>query len=123
MIGIRTAIVAGLATTAFLLAPALAPAAEGIVVETTPLLAGPDSRFPPVDQVQAGTDVQVNGCLTGYAWCDVSFQDDRGWISGQALEILYQSRRVRIVEVTPDIVPFVSFEFNSYWQEHYHDRP
>jgi uncharacterized protein YraI len=123
MVGLRTAIVAGLATTAFLLAPALAQAAEGIVVENTPLLAGPDSQFPPVDQVAAGTDVQVNGCLTGYTWCDVSFQNDRGWISGQALEILYQSRRLRVVEITPEVVPFVSFEFNSYWDEHYRDRP
>ena len=125
MVGLRTAIVAGLATTAFLLAPALAQAAEGVVVVNTPLLAGPDSQFPPVDQVPAGTSVQLNGCLIGYAWCDVSFQNDRGWISGQALEILYQSRRVRIVEVAPDvaIVPFVSFEFNSYWDEHYRDRP
>jgi uncharacterized protein YraI len=123
MVGLRTAIVAGFATTALLFAPALAQAAEGIVVETTTLFAGPDSQFPPVDQVAAGTDVQVNGCLAGYAWCDVSFQNDRGWISGQALEILYQSRRVRIVEVTPDVVPFVVFEFNSYWDEHYRDRP
>jgi uncharacterized protein YraI len=123
MLGLRTAIVAGLATTALLLAPALAQAAEGVVVETTSLFAGPDSQFPPVDQVPAGTSVQVNGCLTGYTWCDVSFQNDRGWISGQALEILYQSRRVRVVEITPDVVPFVSFEFNSYWDEHYRDRP
>jgi uncharacterized protein YraI len=125
MVGLRTAIVAGFATTALLLAPALAQAAEGVVVETTSLFAGPDSQFPPVDQVPAGTSVQVNGCLTGYTWCDVSFQNDRGWISGQALEILYQSRRVRVVEITPDIVivPFVSFEFHTYWDEHYRDRP
>src|SRR6202011_2656430 len=40
-------------------------------------------------------------------------------------KILYQSRRVRVIEITPDvvIVPFVSFEFNSYWDEHYRDRP
>jgi uncharacterized protein YraI len=89
MLAVRAIVVAGLGALTLLGGPALAQATEGVVVENTTLLAGPDSQFPPIDQVPAGASVQVNGCLTGYAWCDVSFQNDRGWISGQTLEILY----------------------------------
>jgi uncharacterized protein YraI len=120
---LRTSIVAGFATTALFLAPSLAQAAQGVIVANTALHAGPDDQFPPVDEVQAGTNVDVNGCLTGFTWCDISFQRDRGWVTGQDLEIMFQSRRVRVTEATPDVVPFVAFEFDSYWQQNYHDRP
>jgi uncharacterized protein YraI len=120
---LRISIVAGLATAALLLAPSLAQAAQGVIVQNTALHAGPDDQFPPVDEIQAGANVDVNGCLTGFTWCDISFQQDRGWVSGQDLEILFQSRRVRITEATPDVIPFVAFEFDSYWQQNYASRP
>jgi uncharacterized protein YraI len=120
---LRISIVAGLATTALFLAPSLAQAAQGVIVQATALHAGPDDQYPPVDEIQAGANVDVNGCLTGFTWCDISFQQDRGWVTGQDLEILFQSRRVRITEATPDVVPFVAFEFNSYWQQNYPNRP
>jgi uncharacterized protein YraI len=120
---LRTSIVAGFASTALFLAPSLAQAAQGVIVANTALHAGPDDQFPPVDEVQAGTNVDVKGCLTGFTWCDISFQQDRGWVTGQDLEILFQSRRVRVTEATPDVLPFVAFEFDSYWQQNYHERP
>jgi len=120
---LRNSIVAGLATTALFLAPSLAQAAQGVIVENTALHAGPDDQFPPVDEIQAGTNVEVNGCLTGFTWCDISFQQDRGWVTGQDLEILFQSRRVRVTEATPDVVPFVAFVFDNYWQQNYANRP
>jgi uncharacterized protein YraI len=120
---LRTSIVAAFATAALFLAPSLAQAAQGVIVQNTALHAGPDDQFPPVDEVQAGTNVDVNGCLTGFTWCDISFQQDRGWVTGQDLEILFQSRRVRVTEATPDVLPFVAFEFDSYWQQNYASRP
>jgi uncharacterized protein YraI len=120
---LRNSAVAAFATTACLLAPSLAQASQGVIVANTALHAGPDDQFPPVDEVQAGTNVDVKGCLTGFTWCDISFQQDRGWVTGQDLEILLQSRHVRVTEATPDVVPFVTFEFDSYWQQNYPERP
>ena len=120
---VRSAIVAGFATVALLVAPSLAQAAQGFIVAATDLRAGPDDQFPPVDQMQAGAEVEVFGCLQGNIWCDVAFQQDRGWVSGQDLEVVYQSQRVKAVEVQVEVVPLVTFEVATYWDRHYHDKP
>src|SRR5438132_11588021 len=85
MNAMRSAIVAGFAAAALFLGPSLAQAAQGFIVDQTELKAGPDDQFPTVVEVQAGAEVNVFGCLSGNTWCDVSFQDERGWISGQDL--------------------------------------
>jgi uncharacterized protein YraI len=119
----RGAIAAGLAGLAFLVAPALAQAAQGFVASPTSLRAGPGGQFPDVDRLPAGAPVTVFGCLGGRSWCDVGFRGDRGWVAGQDLEIFYQNRRVRIVEVSPTFVPAVSFSVSSYWDRYYRGRP
>jgi len=53
----------------------------------------------------------------------VSFQGDRGWVSGQDLEIFFHNRRVRIVDVEPAFVPVERFEVATYWQRHYRSKP
>jgi uncharacterized protein YraI len=126
MTQLRGAVVAGFATIALCFAAPAAMAAtmQGFIVSNTTLKAGPDEQFPDVDNVGAGAEVMVNGCLSGYTWCDVSFQQDRGWISGQDLELLYQNRRVKVVEITTlDVVPVETFQVGVYWDEHYRDRP
>jgi uncharacterized protein YraI len=123
MTPIRSAIVAGFAAVALLVAPALAQAAQGFIVSDTTLKAGPDEQFPDVDSVTAGTEVIVNGCLGGFSWCDISFQQDRGWVSGQDLEVMFQNNRVKVVEATTEVVPAVTFEVAIYWDQHYRERP
>src|SRR5258707_9403961 len=100
MKAVRSAIVAGFATLALFIAPSLAQAAQGFIVSEATLRSGPDEQFPTVIQVQSGAEVEVFGCLSGHTWCDVSFQQDRGWVSGDVLEVIFQSRRVKVVEVT-----------------------
>lgn len=116
---LRTALVAAL-----LLAPTAALAAPGIVTVSTGLRAGPGAGFPLVDRVPEGARVNIHGCLRGNAWCDVSFSDDRGWVSSQYLEYLYRNHYVYLPDYVDQIdVPVVPFVLSSYWSSYYEDRP
>ncbi len=109
---------------ALLLAPTAALAAPGIVTVSTGLRAGPGSGFPLVDRVPEGARVNIHGCLRGNAWCDVSFSDDRGWVSSQYLEYLYRNHYVYLPDYVDEIdVPVVPFVLNSYWSSYYEGRP
>ncbi|MDA9401931.1 SH3 domain-containing protein [Bradyrhizobium sp. CCBAU 45389] len=109
---------------ALLLAPTAALAAPGIVTVSTGLRAGPGSGFPLVDRVPGGARVNIHGCLRGNAWCDVSFSDDRGWVSSQYLEYLYRNRYVYLPDYVDEInVPVVPFVLTSYWSSYYEGRP
>jgi uncharacterized protein YraI len=123
MKAVGSVIVAGFATIALFLAPSLAQAAQGFIVGQADLRAGPDDQFPSVDMLPAGAQVEVFGCLSGNTWCDVGFQQDRGWVSGQDLEVLYQDQRVKVVEVQIEVVPVVTFQVATYWDQYYHEKP
>lgn len=116
---LKTALVAAL-----LLAPTAALAAPGIVTVSTGLRAGPGSGFPLVDRVPGGARVNIHGCLRGNAWCDVSFSDDRGWVSSQYLEYLYRNHYVYLPDYVDEVdVPVVPFVLSSYWSSYYEGRP
>ncbi|MGA8899152.1 SH3 domain-containing protein, partial [Bradyrhizobium sp.] len=113
-----------LLTAALLLAPTAALAAPGIVTVSTGLRAGPGPGFPLVDRIPGDSRVNVHGCLRGYAWCDVSWSDDRGWISSQYLEYLYRNNYVYLPDYVDDIdIPVVPFVLSSYWSSYYSGRP
>ena len=107
-----------------LLMPAAALAAPGIVTTTVSLRAGPGEGFPTVDRIPGGARVNIHGCLRGNAWCDVSWSNDRGWVSSQYLEYLYRNRYVYLPDYVDEIdVPIVPFALTSYWSSHYAGRP
>jgi uncharacterized protein YraI len=107
-----------------LLMPAAALAAPGIVTTTVSLKAGPGAGFPTVDRIPGGDRVNIHGCLKGTAWCDVSWSDDRGWVSSQYLEYLYRNRYVYLPDYVDEIdVPVVPFVLTSYWSSYYAGRP
>ncbi|MBR0776003.1 SH3 domain-containing protein [Bradyrhizobium diazoefficiens] len=109
---------------ALLLAPTAALAAPGIVTVSTGLRAGPGSGFPLVDRIPEGARVNIHGCLRGNAWCDVSFSDDRGWVSSQYLEYLYRNHYVYLPDYVDEIdVPVAPFVLSSYWSSYYTGRP
>lgn len=111
-------------TAALLLAPTAALAAPGIVTESVGLRAGPGPGFPMVDRIPGGAHVNVHGCLRGDAWCDVSWSDDRGWVSSQYLEYLYHDAYVYLPDYVDEIdVPIVPFVLSSYWSSYYSGRP
>jgi len=111
-------------TAAMLFAPTAALAAPGIVTESVGLRAGPGPGFPLVDRIPGGARVNVHGCLRGDAWCDVSWSDDRGWVSSQYLEYLYRNSYVYLPDYVDEIdVPIVPFVLSSYWSNYYAGRP
>ena len=113
------AVVAGL-----VVAPNLASALSAITTESTNLRAGPAFDFPVVDRIPSDVRVNVNGCVRGYRWCDVSWRDARGWMQGDELAYLDQGRRVAIVEYGPRIgFPIIAYSVDTYWDRYYRGRP
>lgn len=99
-------------------------AADGYVTGNVNLRAGPDSSYPRVTMLQAGTPVAIEGCVDGWSWCDVATAEERGWVAGNFLQEEYQGQRVLIPEYGLQIgIPIVSFAFGSYWDQHYRSRP
>jgi uncharacterized protein YraI len=114
----------GMAIALALFAPVFAHANDGFLVGDITLQSGPDSEYPPIGDLQAGTEVDVQGCIEGYAWCDVIVGEDRGWVPGSYLEEEYQNQPVFLVDYGPRIgIPVVSFSIGAYWDAHYHSRP
>src|ERR1700704_6591007 len=114
----------GLFIAAVLLMPTAALAAPGIVTTTVSLRAGPGEGFPTVDRIPGGAGVNIHGCLRGTAWCDVSWSDDRGWVSSQYLEYLYRNGYVYLPDYVDELdVPVVPFVLTSCWSSYYAGRP
>jgi len=114
----------GFAAALALGAPLLASAAQGWVVADISLQAGPDTAYPSLVELRAGTPVSIHGCIDGWTWCDVSVGDDAGWVPGTFLEEDYGGQRVVVVDYGPRIgIPVVAFSLGVYWDRHYHNRP
>lgn len=117
-----TPIVAGLLAVAA--APAVALAQDAIVTTDLNMRAGPSTAFPVVDVLEERTLVEVHGCVTGYSWCDVSADANRGWVSGAYLSYAAGGSYVPLVEYVSDYdVPIISFSVGSYWDSYYRNRP
>jgi uncharacterized protein YraI len=95
-------------------------AADGYVIGNANLRTGPDSSYPPIMVLGAGTPVAIEGCVDGWSWCDVATGDNRGWVAGNYLQEEYRGQRVLVPEYGVQIgVPIVSFVFGAYWDSHY----
>jgi len=65
----------------------------------------------------------VQGCLSDYTWCDVTFGGNRGWVYAGELAYTYQSRRVPILDYGPRIgLPVITFSLGNYWDHYYRGR-
>lgn len=108
---------------AMLLLPSAALAAPGLVTTSVSLRAGPGDGFPAVDRIPGGSHVNIHGCLKGDAWCDVSWSDDRGWVSSDELQWLYRNNYVYLSDDYDSIdVPVVPFVIGTYWSTYYSGR-
>ena len=112
------------AALAFFLPAAAASAAEGYATANVNMRSGPSTRYPAVTVIPAGTPVEIHGCLSDVFWCDVSFYNGRGWVSGNYVQVDYRQERVLI---EPDYygglgIPTVTFEIGNYWDRHYRGR-
>lgn len=109
--------------TALLLAPAVAFAVPGYTVATVNMLAGPDTQYPLIYTLDAGTPVDVQGCTEGWQWCDVIAGGSRGWIAGPYIEYLYNNQPVIVTDYGARIgIPIVTFAIGTYWGRYYVNR-
>ena len=86
---------------------------------------GPDIEFPPVAVIPEGEPVYIKGCLRDESWCDVIWEDDRGWVYSEYLALDYRGELMPL----PDIglvefrIPIISFVATDYWGRYYVGRP
>ena len=86
--------------------------------------AGPDRDYPLVAQLPPGAPLDVNGCLSDWSWCDVSFDGSRGWIYAGGLSFVYEGERVPLYSYGPQLgLPIITFSLMSYWDHYYRGRP
>ncbi len=103
----------------FAAAPTAAAAETAIVSVDLNMRAGPSTEFPVVTTLPADARVDVYGCIDGYTWCDVNFDDARGWVAADYLEYRYDGRFVPIVDYGARIdLPLVTFVVGDYWHSH-----
>lgn len=116
--------IAWLATLPLLVLPAFALAADGYATGNVNLRAGPDSSYPLIETIPAGAPLDVQGCTSGWEWCDVIFQGDRGWIAGNFIQYDYDNQYVLAPQYGAQIgIPIVSFVIGTYWDSYYRNRP
>lgn len=120
----RRLILWAVALAAGLALPMAAMASPGFVTTNLNLRAGPSTGFPVVDTIPDGARVNIHGCLSDYAWCDVSWSGARGWADSNYLQSLYDGRRVLIVDYGDEIgFPILTFDIGTYWGHYYRHRP
>ncbi len=104
--------------------PAVAEAAEGFATANVNMRSGPSTAYPAVTMIPVGVSLQINGCLNDTPWCDVSFYGGRGWVAGQYIQAVYQSRRIYVGPqyYRPLGIPTVVFNFDDYWGRYYRGR-
>ncbi|MGY3039344.1 uncharacterized protein YraI [Rhodanobacter sp. TND4EL1] len=121
---IRIALASLTLASASLAFPAQAHAAEGYVTGNVNLRAGPDVSYPLIDQIPAGSEVDVQGCTEGWEWCDVIAFGNRGWVAGNYVEYVYQDQPVLLPSYGARIgIPIVTFVIGNYWDNYYRNRP
>jgi uncharacterized protein YraI len=120
---VRFALVIGVALAA-MAGPAMAKFYQAYIISGASLLAGPGADYPAVVAVSPGEPVEVYGCLSDYAWCDVSFGGYRGWFGGRQLAYSYNGVRVPLSGFGGTVgVPVAGFALDDYWGRFYRDRP
>lgn len=107
-----------------LAAPAAAVAARGYATTDVNMRAGPGTGYPVVETVPADAHLNIHGCLSDGAWCDVSWHGERGWVSADHLDYYYRNRYVYFPDYV-DVIdyPVVWFDLDTYWDDYYGGEP
>jgi uncharacterized protein YraI len=116
VLGILTALLAG--------APTIAYAQVAYTAKDVHLRAGPARDYPVVAILPAGAEIAVEGCLSGYSWCDVVAGPNRGWVYSGNIVYPYQGADVPVLTYGAMIgFGIVAFSVGDYWDHYYRDRP
>jgi uncharacterized protein YraI len=119
----RKLLTAGLASV-LLAIPFATSAQDAFTTRSVNVRAGPDTSYPAVATLGGGAPVQVMGCLDDWSWCDVGFEDNRGWVYAPYLSYVYQGARVPFYTYAPSFgIPIIGFSVGSYWDRYYRGRP
>lgn len=109
-----------------LVGAALAPAAQaytGYTRSSANLRTGPDTGYPRIVTLPAGTPVEIYGCVDDWSWCDVMWRGERGWLSGGLIDYSWTGQRVVVQNYGPQLgLPVLAFAFDAYWGSHYRNR-
>lgn len=90
---------------------------------STPVYAGPSTGYPTVAYLGAGGTVRLNGCLSDYAWCDVTDGANRGWVDADKLAVYRGNTPYSFNDANGWFTyPIVTFYLNDYWRRHYPSR-
>lgn len=104
--------------------PAFAFAAPGYTRANVYMRAGPGIGYPIVTIIPERAPVEIYGCLADRAWCDLSWDGYRGWVSANYLVYYYQGRYVYLQNYFGPIpIPIIPFVLGTYWRQHYVGRP
>lgn len=116
-------ILSGLSLAA-LVAASPAVALDAYVTTDLNMRAGPGTNYPVVASVPDDALVDIQGCVAGYAWCDVIWRGRRGWVSGRYLAFLEGRRYVEVEDLAPSYgLPIIGFDVGTYWGRWYRDEP
>jgi uncharacterized protein YraI len=119
----RKLLTVGLASV-LLAIPFATSAQEAFTTRSVNVRAGPDTSYPAVAVLGGGAPLQVMGCLDDWSWCDVVFEDNRGWVYAPYLSYVYQGARVPFYTYAPSFgIPIIGFSVGSYWDRYYRGRP
>jgi len=107
-----------------LFAPIAAQAADGRLSSVVQLRAGPGDEYPTVRRLAAGLSVEIHGCLKTWEWCDVSWRGNRGWADARAVDYGHRDQPMPVAQFGAQSgLPEVTFQLNSYWDDHYNADP
>lgn len=118
----RSLLVAATAFTALTAWADAAMAVPGYVTSRVYMRAGPGTEFPVVERINRGHRVDIQGCVYGWGWCEITTGYEYGWVHSDYVQTIYQRRYVPIARATQVQVPIVSFNI-GYWDTHYRSRP
>src|SRR3990170_447869 len=97
---------------------------NGYPVTNVNLRAGPGTYYPAILVVPARAPISILGCLGDYAWCDVFFQGNRGWMRSIYLQGWYRGYYYSLRDYAPRLgYRVVSFDIGPYWHSNYRERP
>jgi uncharacterized protein YraI len=107
------------------LGAAAAHAEEGFTTANVNMRTGPDIDYPSIGVIPEGDPVYVEGCLRDESWCDVSWEDERGWVFSEYLAFDYRGEAVPLPDIGLEVfrIPIVEFRFVDYWDRYYVGRP
>jgi uncharacterized protein YraI len=109
---------------ALLAAPLAASAQQAYALAGANIFAGPGGDYPVVAHLAPGVRLRINGCLSDWQWCDVSFGPNRGWAYAGDLGYTYYNNRVPVIEYGPRLaLPVITFSLGTYWDRYYRGRP